>query len=178
MFGYNCRYTVCHAQNNNHLNQTIGIIWHKRGILVKDDTTEWIFLKKKRNYHETIYDGAIGMTSRLVGFLKQAKNRMSDWSLRQRHGALISSPLSPSQKQCETYPSSEKNAAVFANRIRWKTITITSLTEVTAVSTINLRHERKKSLLLTLWKSLYAGRKYFDKLKPEPGLLREVQPDV
>ena len=48
-----------------------------------------MFLKKKRNYHETIYDGAmdiketfqdssIDMKSRLVGFLKQAKNRLSD----------------------------------------------------------------------------------------------------
>jgi len=54
----------------------------------------------------------------------------------------ISSPLSPSQKECETNPSKEeKNAAVFANRIAEKKIT--SLTEVTAVSTTNLRHERK-----------------------------------
>ena len=48
-----------------------------------------MFLKKKRNYDETNYDDAIGMTetfqdsfidmkSRLVGFLKQAKNRVSD----------------------------------------------------------------------------------------------------
>jgi len=48
-----------------------------------------MFLKKKRNYHETIYNGAIGvkqtfwdsaidMKSRLVGFLKQGKNRVSD----------------------------------------------------------------------------------------------------
>ena len=52
-----------------------------------------MFLKKKRNYHETIYNSAIGvketfwdsaidMKSRLVGFLKQAKNRVSDWSFR------------------------------------------------------------------------------------------------
>jgi len=27
-----------------------------------------MFRKKKRNYHETIHDGAVGMTSRLVGF--------------------------------------------------------------------------------------------------------------
>jgi len=40
-----------------------------------------MFLKTKRNYHETMHDGAIGMTSRLVGFLKQAKNRVSDWLL-------------------------------------------------------------------------------------------------
>ena len=48
-----------------------------------------MFFKKKRNYYETIYDGAIGiketfkdsatdMKSWLVGFSKQAKNRMSD----------------------------------------------------------------------------------------------------
>jgi len=34
---------------------------------------------------------------------------------------LISSPLSHSQKECETNPSREEyNAAVFANRISWK----------------------------------------------------------
>ena len=56
-----------------------------------------MFLKKKRNYHETIYGGAmdikklsriapvfsiqelsIDMKSRLLGFLKQAKNHVSD----------------------------------------------------------------------------------------------------
>jgi len=50
-----------------------------------------MFLQKKRNYHETIFDDAIGITgtiedsaigmkSRFVGhrFLKQAKNRVSD----------------------------------------------------------------------------------------------------
>jgi len=47
-----------------------------------------MFFKKKRNYHEIIYDGAVGiketfwdnaidMKSRLVGFL-QAKKRLSD----------------------------------------------------------------------------------------------------
>jgi len=48
-----------------------------------------MLLTKKRNYHETIYNGVVGvketfwdsaidMKSRLVGFLKQAKNRVSD----------------------------------------------------------------------------------------------------
>jgi len=48
-----------------------------------------MFPKKKRNYHQIIYNGAISiketfwdsaidMKSRLVGFLRQAKNRMSD----------------------------------------------------------------------------------------------------
>jgi len=48
-----------------------------------------MFLEKRRNYHETIYDGAIGiketfedssidMKSRIVGFSKQAKNLVSD----------------------------------------------------------------------------------------------------
>jgi len=40
-----------------------------------------MFLKKKWNYHETIHDGAMGMTNRLAGFLNQAKNRVSDCSL-------------------------------------------------------------------------------------------------
>jgi len=54
-----------------------------------------MFFKKKVNYLETIHDGAIGinetmndvavdMKKRFVGhrFLKQAKNRVSDWSLK------------------------------------------------------------------------------------------------
>jgi len=45
-----------------------------------------------------------------------------------------SSRLSPSEKECDTNLSREqKNAAVFANRNSWRKITITSLTEVTAV---------------------------------------------
>jgi len=55
---------------------------------------------------------------------------------------LISSPLSPSQKQCENNPSREqKNAAMFAKRISWRKITINSLTEVTVVSS------RKKKIV-------------------------------
>jgi len=55
----------------------------------------------------------------------------------------------PSQKQCETNPSREqKNAAVVANRISRRKITITSLTKLTVVSTTKLHHERKVVLLL------------------------------
>jgi len=43
------------------------------------------------------------MKSQLVGFLKQAKNRVSDWSC--WCNVLIFSPLSPSQKEYETNPS-------------------------------------------------------------------------
>jgi len=61
-----------------------------------------------------------------------------------------------------------------------KKITITSLKEVTAVSTTNLLHERKKSLLIMLYckKVVYAGQKYFSKLNPEPGLIRKARPDL
>jgi len=55
-----CRYTVYHTENGNHLEQNIGIIWHKRSMLVNDNIAE-MFLKQKRNHHETIYDGAIGI---------------------------------------------------------------------------------------------------------------------
>ena len=86
-------YTVYHTENSNHLDQNIGIIWHKRSMLVKDNTAENIVSQEKINYHETIYDGAMGMKqtfedssmdmkSRLVGFLKQAKNRVIDWFFR------------------------------------------------------------------------------------------------
>ena len=86
-------YTVYHTENRNHLDQNIGIIWHKRSMLIKDNILENSISQEKRNYHETIYDSAIGiketfedsstdMKSRLVGFLKQAKNRVSDWYFR------------------------------------------------------------------------------------------------
>jgi len=35
-----CRCTLYHTQNNNHLDQTIGIIWHKRSMFVNDNTVE------------------------------------------------------------------------------------------------------------------------------------------
>jgi len=45
------RYTVYHTENSNILDQDIGIIWHKRSMLVNDNyrTAEYtlMFLKKK-----------------------------------------------------------------------------------------------------------------------------------
>jgi len=50
VFGYSCRYTVYHSQNNNHLDQSIGIIWHKRSILGKDNTVKYnVSQEKKEN---------------------------------------------------------------------------------------------------------------------------------
>jgi len=38
-----CRYPVYHTENSNHLDQNIGIIMHKRSMLVNDNTAEcWI----------------------------------------------------------------------------------------------------------------------------------------
>jgi len=56
-----CRYTVHYTENSNHLEQNIGIIWRKRTMLVNNNTRNITFLKKKINYHKTIYDGAIGI---------------------------------------------------------------------------------------------------------------------
>jgi len=57
-----CRYTVYQTENSNHLDQNIGIIWHKRSMLVNDNTRNVMFLnKKKKNYHEIIHDGAVGI---------------------------------------------------------------------------------------------------------------------
>jgi len=78
VFGYSCRCTVYPTQNNNEVDQNIGIIWQKRSMLVNDNTAEYNVSHEKK---EAIHDGAIGMTSRLVGFLKQAKNRVTDRSL-------------------------------------------------------------------------------------------------
>jgi len=47
VFGCSCRYTVYHTQNNNHLDQNIGIIWHKRSMLVTIILRNIMFLKKK-----------------------------------------------------------------------------------------------------------------------------------
>jgi len=49
-----CRYTVYHIEKNNHLDQTIGIIWHKRSMLVNDNTAEYNVFQEKKNYYETI----------------------------------------------------------------------------------------------------------------------------
>jgi len=35
-----CKYMVYHIENSNHLDQNIGIIWHKCSMLVKDNTAE------------------------------------------------------------------------------------------------------------------------------------------
>jgi len=35
-----CRYMVYHTQNSNHLDQNMGIIWHKHSMLVNDNTAE------------------------------------------------------------------------------------------------------------------------------------------
>jgi len=35
-----CRNTVYHTENSNHLDQNIGISWHKRRMLVSDNTAE------------------------------------------------------------------------------------------------------------------------------------------
>jgi len=36
-----CRYTVYHTENSNHLDQNVGIVWHKRSMLVNDNTAEY-----------------------------------------------------------------------------------------------------------------------------------------
>ena len=48
VFGYSCRYAVYHTQNNNHLDQNIGIIWHKCSMLVKDNTVECNVSQEKK----------------------------------------------------------------------------------------------------------------------------------
>ena len=42
-----CRYTLYHTQNNNHLDQNIGTIWHKRSMLVDDNTAEYNVSQEK-----------------------------------------------------------------------------------------------------------------------------------
>jgi len=124
-------------------------------MLVNDNIAEYVS-QEKRNYHETIHDGAIGMTCRLVGFKTSQESREWLISLRQSHRVLISSPLSPSQKECETNPSREKkNAAVFASRMSWKKITITSLTEVTRDEHNKSTSRKKKIFTPNAFKKFY-----------------------
>jgi len=39
---WSCRNTVHHTENSNHLDQNIGIIWHKRSMLVNDNSAEYV----------------------------------------------------------------------------------------------------------------------------------------
>jgi len=74
-----------------------------------------MFLKKKRNNPRWRYRHD-KPACRLLKTSQESRERLI--SLRQSHRLLISSPLAPTQKECETNPSrEEKNAAVFANRI-------------------------------------------------------------
>jgi len=43
-----CRYTVYHTENSNHLDQNIGIIWHKRSMLINGNTVEYNVSQEKK----------------------------------------------------------------------------------------------------------------------------------
>jgi len=47
-FGYSCRYTLNHTQNNNRLNQNNGTTWHKLKMLVNDKTVEHNVSQEKK----------------------------------------------------------------------------------------------------------------------------------
>jgi len=132
VFGYSCRCTVYHTQNNN-FDQNIGIFWHKRTMLVTIILRNIMFLKKKINCHETIHNGSIGMASRLVGFLKQVKNRVSDWSL---WGKAIACWFPHScrllNKSVRLIRAEKKRTQLRLQTGLAEKIEITSLTEVTA----------------------------------------------
>jgi len=87
-------------------------------------------------------------------FLKTSQESR-EWliSSTQYHRVLISSPTQHSHMERETNPSREqKNAAVFANRISWRKITITSLTTVTVVERNNCTSRKKKIVTLNVIK--------------------------
>jgi len=57
-----CRYTVYHTQNSNHLDQIIGVIWHKRSMLVSDNTAEYnVSRERKKLSRNSLRDGPIGI---------------------------------------------------------------------------------------------------------------------
>jgi len=43
-----CTYTVYHTENSNHLDQNIGIIWHKHNMLVNDNAVEYNAAQEKK----------------------------------------------------------------------------------------------------------------------------------
>jgi len=47
-----------HTQNSNHLDQNINLNKHKLSLLVNANTAECNVSQHKKNYHETIHDGA------------------------------------------------------------------------------------------------------------------------
>jgi len=52
-------YTVYHTENGNHLDQNIGTVWHKRRMLLNDNTAQHNVSQEKkkqsRNYLEWRY---------------------------------------------------------------------------------------------------------------------------
>jgi len=97
--------------------------------------------------------------------LLKTSQESREWlvSLRQSHHVLISSPLSPSQKECETNPSREEmNAAVFPNRIIAER-NHNNFTHRSYRCEHNKYTSRKKKIVTpnAIKKVLYAGPKYF-----------------
>ena len=132
-----------------------------------------LFLNIKKNYHETVHDGAIAIKSWIAGhrfFLRK-------WliSSTQCHRVLISSPLWPSKKECQTNMRREqKNAAVFANRISWKKITQSLHSKSHCNEQNKCTSRKKKNPYFECYKKACVcrpeiGPKHSDKLKPEPG---------
>ena len=144
-----------------------------------------MFLEKKKKLSRNYPRWRYRHEKPACRFLKTSQESR-EWLIfsTQCYRVLISSPLSPSQKECETNPSREqKNAAVFANWIRWRKIAITSLTEVTAVSRTNVRHKRKTCPLSTLVEKLCVqARNILTNLSPSlarsenPGLICNSTP--
>ena len=106
--------------------------------------------KLSRNYLRWLYGHRRNFLGQLYRYEKPAcrllktSQESREWLIfsKQSYHLLISSPLAPFQKECETNPGrKQKNAAVFANRCSRRKVKITSPTEVTAVSTTTLRHE-------------------------------------
>ena len=125
-----CRYTLYHTQNNNHLDQNIGIIWHKRSMLVNDNTAECVicFSRKKetitklstgRYGHKRNFLGQLYRYEKPACSLLKTSQESREWliSLRQSHRLLILHRCRL-LKKCENNPSREEmKASVFSNRI-------------------------------------------------------------
>jgi len=155
VYVYSCKCTPL-----SHRNQHNGLNKHELSLLVNDNAAVRNVSQEKnklsRNYPRRRYRRKITSSIGPQAW-KACLWAIVSWNKPKIVGVIDLFDAMPSpanfltavafSKECETNPSREqKNAAVFANRISWRKITITSLTEVTAVRTTNVPHERKKML--------------------------------
>jgi len=72
--GCSCRYTVYHTENSHHLDQNIGVIWNKRGMLVNDNTAECNASQEKKKLSRTYLRWRYRHKRNFLGYLYTYEN--------------------------------------------------------------------------------------------------------